>query len=146
MLRKDGQRMQINMEVTKEWSPQNDKINMEMVANLTPPTCIQTNIFSMACVMNPSFDVVQELPFLKYIDGIRSVLLCTVKTLSAFQLGHTDETACHQISLINVIIFILNNDGNLKSICFSGFIIAKDGTAEEQSQAIVASFKESHDL
>jgi hypothetical protein len=42
--------------------------------------------------------------------------------------------------LVNVVINIINEAGDLKSICLSGSIIAKDSTMEEQSRAIIASF------
>jgi hypothetical protein len=44
--------------------------------------------------------------------------------------------------LVNVVINIINKAGDIKSICLSGSIIAEDSTAEEQSQAIIASFGE----
>ena len=59
---------------------------------------------------------------------------------------HTYETAHYHIKVIKIMISVLNNDGKLKYICLSGSAIAKYGTAEEQSQAIVASFKEFSDL
>ena len=46
---------------------------------------------------------------------------------------HTDETGCRQKQLVNVVINIVNEHGDLKSICLSGSIIAEDSTAEEQS-------------
>jgi hypothetical protein len=71
----------------------------------------------------------------------RIVLLRTTKTLAAFRLGkatsrkqlHTDKTGCRQKQLVNVVINIINEHGDLKSICLSGSIIAEDLTAEEQS-------------
>ena len=85
-----------------------------------------------------------------FICGMRTIFLCTTKTLATFQLGqdqkqkqqNTDKTACHHIAAINVIISILNDDMNLKAICHFRFIIFEDGTAEKQSQEIVVSFKE----
>ena len=37
---------------------------------------------------------------------------------------------------------MLDSDGALKSICLSRLIIERDGTAEEQACAIIASFQE----
>ena len=82
------------------------------------------------------------------------VLLQTTKTLAAFRFGkatswkqlHTDETGRRQKQLVNVVINIINECGDLKSICLSGSIIAEDSTAEEQSRAIIASFGEAGQL
>jgi hypothetical protein len=46
---------------------------------------------------------------------------------------HTDKTGCCQKQLVNFVINIVNEHGDLKSICLSGSIIADDSTAEEQS-------------
>ena len=47
-----------------KWRPHIDKMIMEMLDNLTPPSHIQTNILSMACRMNPSPNFGKELPCL----------------------------------------------------------------------------------
>jgi hypothetical protein len=79
-------------------------------------------------------------------------MLSTVtKTLAAFSVGratkwkqlHTDETSRRQISIVNVVISIINKDNELRTICMSGSIIAKDGTADEQSRAIISAFNDS---
>ncbi len=51
-----------------------------------------------------------------------------------------DETGRRQKQLVNVVINIINEAGDLKSICLFGLIIAEDSTTEEQSRAIIASF------
>jgi hypothetical protein len=45
-----------------------------------------------------------------------------------------------------VVINIINESGDFKSICLSGSIIAEDSTAEEQSRSIIASFGEAGQL
>jgi len=55
---------------------------------------------------------------------------------------HTDETSRRQISIVNVIISILSDDNELKTICMSGSIISKDATADEQSRAIIGAFND----
>jgi hypothetical protein len=47
---------------------------------------------------------------------------------------------------VNVVINIINDTGDLKSICLSGSIIAEDLTAQEQSRSIIASFGEAGQL
>ena len=89
-----------------------------------------------------------------YIRNCRILLLCTTKTLAAYQLRketswkqlHTDETGRRQKQLVNVVINIINESGHFKSICLSGSIIAEDSTAEEQSRAIIAFFGEAGQL
>jgi len=79
------------------------------------------------------------------------VLLYCTKTLAAYRLGHakdwkqlhTNETSRCQISIVNVVISILSDDNELKTICISGSIISKDGTADEQSHAIIGAFNDS---
>ena len=59
---------------------------------------------------------------------------------------HFDETSRRQMSLTNVVMSILNKDKKLETICLTGNIIAKDGTADVQSRAIVECFYESGEL
>jgi hypothetical protein len=42
-----------------------------------------------------------------------------------------------------VVISIISNDNELRTICMSGSIILKDGTADEQSRAIISAFHDS---
>jgi hypothetical protein len=134
-----------------EWLPHVDKLILEMLANRTPPSCIQANIFAMSRVLQPEQDIVKELPSLNHIKNLRTVLLYCTKTLAAYRLGHakdwkqlhTDETSRCQISIVNVIISILSEDNELKTICMSGSIISKDGTADEQSRVIIGAFNDS---
>ena len=59
---------------------------------------------------------------------------------------HTDATTRQGKSVVNNVIDILTEDNELKSICLSCSIIARDGTAEEQSMAVISSFRESGKL
>ena len=53
-----------------------------------------------------------------------------------------EETSRHQVSIVNVVISIINNDNQLRTICMSGSIILKDGTADEQSRSIISAFND----
>ena len=125
-----------------------------MHANRTPPSCIQANIYAMARALFPNHDVVVELPSLKHIKNMRTVLAICTKILAAHQIGgakawkqlHTDETNRRQCSIVNVVMGILTDDDELKTICMNGSIISKDGTAASQSKEIIASFAESGKL
>ena len=137
-----------------EWTVELDKLVMELLANRCPPTYIQACILVMARSLSPGHDVVRELPCLKTIRNMRTVVLRVTKTLAALRIGksptwkqlHTDETSRRQISLVNVVVGLLGSDGALRSICLSGSIIAEDSTAENQSRAIIATFTESAKL
>jgi hypothetical protein len=52
----------------------------------------------------------------------------------------------HQVSIVNVVISIITSDNELRIICMSGSIISKDGTADEQSRAIISAFNNSGHL
>ncbi len=54
-----------------------------------------------------------------------------------------DETSRRQMSIVNVVISIITSDSELRTICRSSSIISKDGTADEQSHAIIGAFNDS---
>jgi hypothetical protein len=54
-----------------------------------------------------------------------------------------DETLRRQVSIVNVVISIITSDNELRTICMSGSIISKNGTADEQSRAIIGAFNDS---
>ena len=84
-----------------EWLPYVDKLIIEMLANRTPATCVQSNLYAMAKIIMPNFEVFKELPSLRYIINSCTTLWLVTKTLAAYQLGkakdwkqlHTDETS-----------------------------------------------------
>jgi len=131
-----------------EWTVELDKLVMELLANRCLLTSIQACILVMARSLSPEHDVVCELPCLKTIRNMRTVVLRVSKTLAALRIGksptwkqlHTDKTSRRQISLVNVVVGLLGSDGALRSICLSGSIIAKDSMAENQSHAIIACY------
>jgi len=133
-----------------EWLPHVDKLILEMHANRTPPTCIQANIYAMARAICPDYDVVRELPSLKHIKGLRTVLALCTKYLAAIQIGnakewkqlHTDETSRRQTSIVNIVMGLLTKDDELRTVCLTGSLLCEDGTAESQSKAIIAEFRE----
>jgi len=134
-----------------EWLPHVDKLIIEMLANRTQPSCIQANIFAMSRTLQPEQDIVKELPSLKYIKNLCTVLLYITKAVAAYRLAHakewkqlhTDETSRRQVLIVNVVISILSSDNELKTKCILGSIISKDGTADEKSRVIIGAFNES---
>ncbi len=137
-----------------EWTVECDELVMELLANRCPPVSIQASILAMARFFFHGQDVVCELPCLKSIWNMQTVLLRTTKPLAAYRLGsadawqqlHTDKTSLRQISLVNVVVGLIGSDGILRSICLLGSIIAEDSTAENQSRVIISSFTESSQL
>jgi hypothetical protein len=99
-----------------EWLPHVDKLIMEMLANRTPPTCIQANIYAMAQAIFPDYNIVKEIPSLKHIKNLRTAMYTVAKTLAAYQLGkakawrqlHSDETSQRQTSLLNLLMGIVH--------------------------------------
>ncbi len=94
----------------------------------------------------------KEIPSLKHIKSLRRVLSYCTKTLAAYRLGHArnwkqlhtdDEMLRRQLSIVNVVISIITNDNELQTICMPDSIISKDGTANEQSRAIISAFSDS---
>ncbi len=102
----------------------------------------------------PNFEVIKELPSLRYIRNSRTTLWLVTKTLAAYQLGkakdwkqlHNDETSRRQTSLVNVVMSYLTEDDEFRTICLNSAIIAENGMASSQSRAIIGSFKESATL
>jgi len=96
-----------------------------MLANRTPPTCVQANLYAMAKVIMPNFEIIKELPSLRYIRNSRTTHWIVTKTLAAYQLGkakdwkqlHTDETNRCQTSLVNVVMSYLMEEDELQTIC-----------------------------
>ena len=137
-----------------EWLPHVDKLILEMLSNRTPPTCVQANIYAAAKAMFPDFNIVTELPSLKHIKNMRTTLWLVTKTLAAYQIGnakvlkqlHTDGTSRRQSSLIDVVIGLLSDDNEFKTICLDSAIIAEDGTTEKCARAIIGSFDDSAQL
>ena len=95
----------------------------------------------MAKTMLPKINVVKELLSLQHIKKLCTHLWLVTKTLAAYQIGiakgwkqlHTDETSCHQTSLVTVVMSFLMEDDKFKTVCLNGAIISEDGTAAAQS-------------
>ena len=131
-----------------EWMPHVEKLILEMLANRTPPTCIQSNIVAFCGHILPGQDIIKEIPSVKHIRNMRTVQLTIAKTLAAMQVGrspkikqlHTDETSKRQTQITDVVLSLLQDDKSLKTICLAADLICADGTAEEQTKGILHSF------
>ena len=55
---------------------------------------------------------------------------------------HSDSTSHKGAEIMSVILGVLKNNKNLRTICLAGDIIPEDGTSECQSSAIVDQFTE----
>ena len=67
-----------------EWLLHVDKLILKMLANRTPPTCIQANIFATTRVLHLEIGIVRELPSLKHIKSLQTVLAIIMKTMAAY--------------------------------------------------------------
>ena len=130
------------------WMPHVDKLILELLANRTQPSCVQSNILVVANVIHPTWDVIKELPSRRYIRSARTVLTRVAKSLAAMRIGnsnawkqmHTDETSRRHTSIVNCVMSIIGSDNKLQTICLSGAIIAEDGTAYHQALTLVGQF------
>ena len=85
---------------------------------------------------------------------MRTTLWLVTKTLAAYQIGnakvlkqlHIDGTSRRQSSLIDVVIGLLSDDNEFKTICLDSAIIAEDGTMEKCARTIIGSFDDSAQL
>jgi hypothetical protein len=126
---------------------------MELLSHRTPPSCISANILTIANIMFPNHSIIKELPSTNFIRETRSVLSNTTKSLAAYQLGqntnwvqaHGDGTSRRHTTMENTIV-AMETDTGLKTITLNNCIIAKDGTAESVTEAMVKSFTEAGEL
>ena len=134
-----------------EWEPWVNMLIIEMHANRTPPTCIQANLLAVARGLFPEHEVIAELPSLRHIRRLRGVLCTVTKSLAArclgkgksWKQGHSDETGQCKSQLLSLVMSMLDEDDELRTVCLHADIIPKNGTAECQSKAIISSFDES---
>ena len=56
-----------------EWNTNTAKLILNWLANRTPPSCIRVNLLSMALAINTKIEVVKEIPCVRHIQ-----VLCTV--------------------------------------------------------------------
>ena len=57
-----------------EWNKNSIKLILNWLANRTPPSCIQVHLLSMTLAINPNFEVVKEIPCVRHIQVIHTVL------------------------------------------------------------------------
>ena len=105
----------------------------------------------MALAINPNFEVVKEIPFVRHIQVLPTVLSDVTQVVAGKTIAestkikklHTDRTSHKGTEIVNIVCSILNKDKKLKTICLAGDIIPEDSTAACQSAAIVNQFSKS---
>ena len=128
-----------------EWNTNSDKLILNWLANRTPPSCIWVNLLLVALAINPNFDVMKEIPCVRHIQVLGTVLSDvtqadsgkTIVESTKIKQIHTDGTSHKGTEIVNIVCSILNKDKKLKTICLAGNIIPEDGTAACQIAAIV---------
>ena len=121
-----------------QWDEKVTQLVLKLLSHRTPPSCIGANILTIAKVIFPTLNIVEELPSVRFIRGTRSTLAYITKLLAAHNLGHaelykehhSDGTGRRQVQLQNCIIRIPTADG-YKTITLSSAILSVDETSEE---------------
>ena len=114
-----------------EWNTNIYKLIINWLANRTPPSCILVNLLSMALAINPNFEVVKEIPCVRQIQVLRTVLSYVTKAVAGKTIAesikikqlHKDGTSHKGTEIVNIVCSILNKDKKLKTICLAGYII-----------------------
>ena len=84
-----------------EWNTNTDKLILNWIANRTPPSCIQVNLLSMALAINPNFELVKEIPFVRHMQVLSTVLSDVTQAVAGNTIAeytnikqfHTDRTS-----------------------------------------------------
>ena len=122
---------------------------LELLSHRTPPSCVGANILTVANIICPNFEVVEEVPAVSFVQHCRSVLSYMTKLLAAYQLAlaecflehHSDGTQRRHISLNNSIVRIAI-EGGFKCVTLNSAILSEDETSQVLTQAIVRTFRE----
>ena len=128
-----------------EWNTNDDKLILNWLTNRTQPSYIQVNLLLMALAINPNFEVVKDIPCVRHIQVLLTVLSDATQDVDGKTIAestkikqlHTDGTSHTGTEIFNIVCSILNKDKRLKTICLSRDIILEDGTAACQRAAIV---------
>ena len=108
----------------------------------------------MALAINPNFEVVKEIPCVRYIQVLRTVLSDVTQAVAGKTIAestnikqlHMNGTSHKGTEIVNIVCSILNKDKKLKTNCLAGDIISEDGTASCQCAAILNQFSKSGQL
>ena len=108
----------------------------------------------MALAINTNFEVVKEIPCVRHIQVLRTVLSDVTQAVTGNTISkstnikqlHTDGTSHKGTEIVNIVCSILNKDKKLKTIYLAGDIILEDGTAACQSADIVNQLSKSRQL
>jgi len=103
-------------------------------------------LLSMTKTLIPGQYLVKEIPSIKHIHNLWTVLLTTTKTLAAFLVAkskqikqvHMDETSKWKKKVMNVVIGMLDNDDNFTTICLAGDIIPPDDSWRDKMSDMYA--------
>ena len=105
-----------------EWNTISDKLILNWLANCTPPYCIQVNLLLMALAINHNFEVVNEIPCVRHIQVLRTVLSDVTQAVAGNTIAestknkklHTDGASHKGIEIVNIVCSIFNKDKKLK--------------------------------
>ena len=100
-----------------EWNTNSDKTILNWLANCTPPSCIRVNLLLMALAINPNFEVVKEIPCVRHIQVLCTVLSNVTQSVAGKIIAestkinqlHTDGTSHKGTEIVNIFCSILNH-------------------------------------
>ena len=105
-----------------EWNTSSDNLIFNWIDNCTPTSCIRVNLLSMALAINTRFEAVKEIPCVRQIQVLCTVLsdvnqAVTGKTITEstkIKQFHTEGTSHKGTEIVNIVCTILNKDNKLK--------------------------------
>ena len=121
---------------------------MEMLAHRTPPSCIGPNILATAQLLMPNTNIVHELPGLRFVRYMRTVLSYVTQTLAAYEIAlskeyvqaYTDGTSRRQTFMQNFILRL--SESGYRQVTLSGCIISEDESSDTIARTIMKVFNE----
>ena len=84
-----------------EWNTNSDKLILNWLTNRTPTSCIRVDLILMALAINTNFEVVKEIPCVRHIQVLRTVLSNVTQSVAGKTIAestkikqlHTDGTS-----------------------------------------------------
>ena len=129
----------------RQWGPRMNQLVIELLSHNTPPSCVASNILSVAKYIHPDIEVAVELPSVKFILKARTTWSYLSKLLAANKLGlattflqhHSDGTKRRQTNMENVVIRIPFGEDGYENVVLDSCILPVDETAEMSTDAIL---------
>jgi len=139
---------------SKRWSLKIVRLVIELLVCGTAPASVSDAVVAFVKNLAPQIQL-RELPSLSFVRRCRTILVITCQLTAVYRLAkapkwgtiHTDGTSRRQVAILNLIITILENEGDPEyiPILASTSIIPEDETAVTQEDAILTFLDERKD-